>query len=103
MNTKIYVGNLAATTTESELMNLFSPYGNVANIHVAMEDSNPGLLRSGCVTMVTSEGARSAIDALNGKTIGADTLAVSEVPPHKEIARSPERNRSPRRQASYLF
>jgi RNA recognition motif-containing protein len=34
MNNKIYVGNLAPATTENDLMNLFSSYGNVAEVHV---------------------------------------------------------------------
>ena len=32
MHNKVYVDNLAAITTERELIDLFSPYGNVAEV-----------------------------------------------------------------------
>jgi RNA recognition motif-containing protein len=77
MNTKIYVENLADATTETELMDLFSTCGNVADVNIAVDADR----KSRCfarVTMVTPEGARAAIQALNGKTVGTATLAVSE-------------------------
>jgi RNA recognition motif-containing protein len=84
MNKKVYVDNLAAATTENELMNLFSAYGNVAGVHIAV-DSTDGKMRGfGFVTMVTSKAARAAIQALNGKAIGTCTLTASEAWPHEE-------------------
>jgi RNA recognition motif-containing protein len=77
MNAKIYVENFAADITESELTELFSAYGNVADVNIAF-DSDGKSRGFGRVTMVTSEGARAAIQALNGKTVGAATLAVAE-------------------------
>ena len=78
MNAKIHVENLAADTTENELMDLFSAYGNVANVNIAFDQVERKSRRFGCVTMATSEGAQAAIQALNGKTVGAATLAVRE-------------------------
>ncbi len=77
MNTKIYVENLAGDTTETELTDLFSAYGNVADVNIAF-DSDRKSRRFGRVTMMTPEGAWAAIQALNGKTLGAATLAVRE-------------------------
>jgi len=77
MNTKIYVENLTADTTETELTDLFSAYGNVADVNIAF-DSDRKSRRFARVTMVTSEGARAAIQALNGRTLGTATLAVRE-------------------------
>jgi len=100
MNAKIYVENLAADTTESELIDIFSVHGNVADVNIAF-DADRKSRCFGCVTMVTPEGARAAIQALNGKTIGTATLAVSEW----WSSRGPDaRNeRNPRRGASRLY
>jgi RNA recognition motif-containing protein len=78
MNAKIHVENLAAGTTENELMDLFSAYGNVANVNIAFDQVERKSRRFGCGTMATSEGAQAAIQALNGKIVGTATLAVSE-------------------------
>jgi cold-inducible RNA-binding protein len=97
MNTKLYVGNLAATTTESELQGLFSPHGNVAEVNLPVKGESgrpPGL---GIVTMATPAGARAAILALNGKEVGARALAVTEARPHEDRAGYFVRGRSPRR------
>ena len=78
MNTKLYVENLAADTTENDLMDLFSVYGNVVAINIAVDRTTAKPRGFGFVTMVTPEGAQSAIRALNGKAIGTNILAVSE-------------------------
>ena len=88
MNTKVYVDNLAAATTENDLIKLFSPYGNVAEVNIAVERVGHKPRGFGFVTLVTSEGARAAIQALNGKAIGTCTLTVSEAWPHEERTRS---------------
>ena len=77
MNTKLYVGNLATTTTERELKDLFSPHGNVAQINLPREPT--GRPRAfAIVTMATPQGARAAILEVNGKEVGARVLAVTE-------------------------
>jgi RNA recognition motif-containing protein len=88
MSIKVYVNNLAAATTENELMDLFSAYGNVADVHIAVDGPNPRPRGSGFVTMVTAEGARAAIQALNGKVMGTGSLAVSGACPRDERASS---------------
>jgi len=77
MNTKIHVENLAPETTEHQLSDLFSTYGNVADVNITF-DADRKSRGFGCVTMVTPEAARAAIAALNGKTLGATTLTVRE-------------------------
>jgi RNA recognition motif-containing protein len=102
-NTKLYVTNLAAATTEEDLMNLFSSYGNVAEAHVS-HDALDGQTRTfGSVTMATPHGAQSAILGLNGKTIGPGILAVSEVRPPGGGAGAPTGPRTPRRSPSCLY
>jgi RNA recognition motif-containing protein len=78
MNAKIHVENLAADTKENELMDLFSAYGNVANVNIAFDQVERKSRCFGCVTMATAEGAQAAIQALNGKVVGTATLTVSE-------------------------
>jgi len=88
MNTKLYVDNLTAATTESELRDLFSPHGNVAEVNVPINRTSGRPRGFGFVTMATPEGARSAIQALNGKAIGTCTLTVSEAWPGEQRAAS---------------
>ena len=88
MNTKVYVDNLAAATTENELKNLFSAHGNVVDVNIAVDRANHKPRGFGFVTMVTPEGARAAIRALHGKEMGTHNLIVSEAWLHEERASS---------------
>ena len=86
---KVYVDNLDAVTSERDLMNLFSPYGNVAEVNIAVDRINHKSRGFGFVTMATPDGARSAIRALHGKQIGTQNLIVSEAWPHEQRAGAP--------------
>jgi RNA recognition motif-containing protein len=103
MNTKVYVANLAAATTENELMDLFSPYGNVAQVNVPKDRTSGRPRGFGCVTMATPEGARLAIQALDGKAIENCTLVVGAAPPPAEPAAQLRAGRSPLRSSSHLY
>ena len=104
MNIEVYVDNLAEATTRSELRDLFSAYGNVADVDIAVDATSRRSRGFGLVTMVTPEGARTAIQALDGKAIGTCILTVCEAcPREEEDFPSPNRRRSPRRRASHLF
>jgi cold-inducible RNA-binding protein len=81
MNTKIHLGNLSDATTEHDLRELFSAYGNVMEVNLPKERPSGRSRGFGFVTMATPEGARSAIQALNGKAIGTNTVTVSEARP----------------------
>lgn len=83
MATNIYVGNLAFTTTSSELENLFGEYGNVASAHV-ITDRETGRSRGfGFVEMESSDGANAAIDALDGADFGGRNLKVNIAKPRR--------------------
>jgi RNA recognition motif-containing protein len=84
MNKKVYVDNLAAAATENELINVFSAYGKVAGVHIAVDRIHRKLRGYSFVTMVTAESVRTASQALNGKAIDACTLAASEAWPHEQ-------------------
>jgi len=96
MNTKVYVDNLAGAVTEKELTDLFSPYGNVVRVNIPVDRDNHKPRGYGFVTMVTSQGARAAIGALNGKATASGSLIVSEAWPNEERADSSNGRRSPR-------
>jgi RNA recognition motif-containing protein len=96
MNTRIYFENLPKIVTETELTDLFSTYGNIVNVHIATD-------RAGFVTMITPEGARAAIQSLNGKILGAGTLTLNEVPPNKVLVNLMNSPSSPRRMMSRLY
>jgi len=96
MNNQVYVDNLAAVTTESDLRDLFSAYGNVMDVNIAVDRASQKPRGFGFVTMATPEGARAAIQALNGKAIGTCTLTVSAAWPREARASSPNGRRIPR-------
>jgi RNA recognition motif-containing protein len=103
MNTNIYVDNLAAGTTETALTDLFSTYGNVVGVKIVVDRTRPEPSAFGFVTMVTPEGARAAVQALNGMAIGAHALAASEAWPAEVRSSSGKGRRDPHRRTSKLF
>jgi cold-inducible RNA-binding protein len=79
----IFVGNLAFTTTEHDLRQLFEPYGSVDTIRI-MTDRETGRSRGfGFVEMPDSHAAESAIDALNGTQVAGRALTVNEARPRE--------------------
>jgi len=79
----IFVGNLAFTTTEQDLRQLFEPYGTVETVRI-MTDRETGRARGfGFVEMPDSRAAESAIDALNGMSLAGRTLTVNEARPRE--------------------
>jgi cold-inducible RNA-binding protein len=80
----IFVGNLAFTTTEEELAELFHPYGEIASIR-RMTDRDTGRSRGfGFVEMPDATEARAAIAGLNGTALGGRALTVDEARPREE-------------------
>lgn len=78
---KLFVGNFSFSTTESDLQNLFAPYGNVESVSV-VTDRQTGRSRGfGFVEMSDRGEAEKAIEALNGKEFGGRTLNVNEARP----------------------
>jgi len=79
----IFVGNLAFTTTEQDLRQLFEPYGTVETVRM-MTDRDTGRSRGfGFVEMPDSRAAESAIDALNGTPVAGRALTVNEARPRE--------------------
>jgi cold-inducible RNA-binding protein len=77
----IYVGNLPYETGETDLQNIFSPYGSVTRARI-VTDRETGRSRGfGFVEMASDDEARAAIEALNGTQMGGRTLVVNEARP----------------------
>ncbi len=84
---KIYVGNLSFRTTQQELEDLFTNYGNVQEAAV-VTDRETGRSRGfGFITMPEDGEANAAIEALNGTEIEGRTLTVNEARPKTDRPR----------------
>ena len=81
MNTKLYVGNLPYSVTESALRELFAPAGEIASVAV-ITDRETGRPRGfAFVEMADAASAQKAITLVNGKTLDDRQLTVNEAKP----------------------
>jgi len=81
---RIFVANIAFTTTEEELSQLFESYGIVDRAQI-MTDRDTGRSRGfGFVEMPDATEAQAAIDGLNGTSLGGRQLTVNEARPREE-------------------
>jgi RNA recognition motif-containing protein len=79
----IYVGNLAARTTEEELREAFESFGDVDTAKI-IKDNITGKSRGfGFVEMPNQEEAQAAITGMNGKELGGSALTVNEAKPRE--------------------
>lgn len=86
MGSKIYVGGLPYSTSESQLADLFAPHGTVESVRI-ITDKFTGQSRGfGFVEMPTAAEAQSAIEALNGTQLDGRTLTVNEARPQEPRA-----------------
>lgn len=77
----IYVGNLAYSTTDDELSELFGAYGAVSSARVCVDRMTSRSKGFGFVEMANSDEAQAAIAALNGRETGGRALRVNESQP----------------------
>ncbi|MFP4258579.1 MAG: RNA recognition motif domain-containing protein [Desulfovermiculus sp.] len=80
MSKKMYVGNLPFSSTEDDLRDLFSQYGEVQSANI-IYDRETGRSRGFGFVEMAEESADSAIEALNGNEFGGRTLRVNEARP----------------------
>ena len=88
----IYVGNLAFTTTDHDLRQLFEPYGVVDEIRVITDRDTGRSKGFGFVEMHDGTAARTAIAKLQGQAMEGRTLTVNEAKP-REPRREPRQAR----------
>ena len=85
----IFVGNLAFSTSDHDIRQLFEPYGAVDTINIITDKYTGNSRGFGFVEMPDSTAAKAAIQGLQGKALGGRTLNVNEAKP-----------REPRRESS---
>ena len=73
----LFVYNIGPSANESELWNLFSPYGPVLKVNIIKDQSTKQGKGYGFVTMGAYHDCVAAIDSLNGSPYGKKNLQVS--------------------------
>ncbi|MDB5307090.1 MAG: RNA-binding protein [Gemmataceae bacterium] len=81
MAKNLYVGNMAFSTTEETLREVFSQYGTVTKVQVIM-DRETGRPR-GFAFVEMSDGGDQAIAAMNGAQLDGRALTVNEAKPRE--------------------
>jgi cold-inducible RNA-binding protein len=85
---KLYVGNLNYETTDSDLQNLFGPFGTVQSAQV-IKDRDTGRSKGfGFVEMNSGEEAQAAINGLNEHENNGRKLTVNNAKPREERGNS---------------
>src|SRR5262249_56165228 len=82
MGKRLYVGNLAYSTTEDSLMRAFATWGATSVTLPTDEGGRPKGF--GFVEIPEDDQASLAIDAMNGKDLDGRTLTVNEARPRVE-------------------
>lgn len=85
--TSIYVGNLAYSTTEEDLRQAFSQYGNVSKVNVVMDRETGRPRGFAFVEMADGKEASTAIQELNLKEINGRAITVNEARPKTDRPR----------------
>ena len=84
MATRIYVGGLPYSTSDSDLESLFSASGTVTSASVVTDKYTGQSKGFGFVEMSTDAEASAAINTLNGTMMSGRTLTVNEAKPREE-------------------
>ena len=86
MGTKIYVGGLPFSTSDSELSDLFSKYGTVTSANVITDKFSGQSRGFAFVEMSTDEEAQKAAADFNQFQMGGRALTVNEARPKPEFS-----------------
>jgi len=87
MSVKLYVGNLSYDVTDSELNDLFTPFGVVESARIITDKFTGNSKGFGFVEMPSREEANQAMNDLNGKTINNRAMVVNEARPQVKTPR----------------
>lgn len=79
--TNIYVGNLAFTATEDDLRGAFEQFGEVSAVNIIMDRETGRSRGFAFVEMADAEGAKEAIENLDGQEISGRNVTVNEARP----------------------
>jgi len=78
---KLYVGNLSYQTTESELRDIFTQYGEVESAKIITDRDSGRSKGFGFVELSSRSAGEQAIAELNGKEIDNRQVKVNEAKP----------------------
>lgn len=83
MAKKIYVGNLSFSITDDELQQAFASFGTVTSARVVMDKMSGRSKGFGFVELEDDASADTAIQKMDGQTIGGRPVRVSEAKPQE--------------------
>lgn len=89
MSTKLFVGGLSYSLTDSQLADHFATAGSVVSAKVIIDRYSGQGKGFGFVEMANEEDARNAIQKLNNSSLSGRTIVVNEARPQED-----RRNRS---------
>ena len=84
----IYVGNLPFSSSEEQVRELFSQYGEVRSVKF-INDRETGRFRGFGFVEMEDEPAAQAINALNGSMFGGRSLRINEAQERPKAPRRP--------------
>lgn len=84
MSSKIYVGNLPYSVTDSSLESNFAEFGNVTSAKVMMDRETGRSKGFGFVEMANAEVAQTAITALHGMSVDGRSIVVNLARPRED-------------------
>lgn len=80
-NNKLYVGNLAYSTSDQDLANIFSQFGEVVSAQVITDKFSGQSKGFAFVEMANADEAKKAIDGVDGSEQGGRTVKVNLAKP----------------------
>ena len=89
---KIYVGNLAFDTSETEIRELFGQHGTVHSAEL-VSDRDTGRPRGFGFIEMDQDGATKAISALDGREVDGRNLRVNQAREQGSRSRAPRQQR----------
>jgi RNA recognition motif-containing protein len=78
---KLYIGNIAYSTTEQTLRETFGQYGAIEEVAVIMDRETGRPRGFAFITMKNDAEGKAAIENLNGTQLDGRTIAVNEARP----------------------
>jgi len=87
----IYIGNLSYNTTEDDLREAFSQFGEVDNVSIISDKFSGRSKGFGFVEMPNDQDAEQAIEALNNQDLGGRNIKVNQARPQQDRGNRPPR------------
>jgi RNA recognition motif-containing protein len=80
----IYVGNLPYKITESDIQDLFSPFGEVTSVKIIKDNYSGQSKGFGFVEMANNNEGQAAMKELNGTSVQGREIIVNEARPQRK-------------------